>query len=101
MACIIRREIIKNTITETDMEIKLYLSNVHSAQNTIPFINLNESFLKQTYLLTKYNVMSLLNIPETMEKYNHLLNLWAGSSQGESYLCYTKSRIIDMHSKDW
>ena len=43
----------------------------------------------------------MLNIPETIDKYGPLINLWEGSNQGEGYLRYAKPKVTDIHSKNW
>lgn len=50
------------------------------------------------YWLTKYNHTYWLNLPNAMELYGHLTNLWEGANQDESYLQYTKPTITYIHS---
>ena len=47
------------------------------------------------------NYQSLLNLPNAMELYGPLINLWEGANQGEGYLRYTKPIITDIHSVNW
>jgi hypothetical protein len=53
------------------------------------------------FWLKKYNFLSLLNIPDAINKYGPLINLWEGSNQGEGYLRYAKPKVVNIHSKNW
>ena len=81
-------------------EILLFLSSVH-----IIDLSLHDARKKSEnvmpFWLTKYNYLSLLNLPETMYKFGPLINLWEGSNQGEGFLRYAKPMIINIHSKNW
>ena len=81
-------------------EILLFLSRVHIVHNSLHHAR-KESESAMPYWVTKYNYLSLLNLPETMYNYGPLINLWEGSNRGEGYLRYAKPMIINIHSKNW
>ena len=84
-----------------DREIEIYLTNVHVVYKEIQSYNSSNKNPIDYYWLKKYNFLSLLNIPKTMERYGPLINLWEGSNQGEGYLRYVKPKITDIHSRNW
>ena len=51
--------------------------------------------------MTKYNHLSLLNIPTTMKLFGPIINFWEGSNQGEGYLRFAKPKLTNIHSKNW
>ena len=53
------------------------------------------------YWIKKYNYLSLLNLPEAMNLYGPLINLWEGGNKGEGYLRFAKPIIKDIHSVNW
>ena len=91
----------EHTFTEVDREVTIYLTNLHIVQKTINDIHKTGIDEINAYWLKKYNFLSLLNIPETIDKYGPLINLWEGSNQGEGYLRYAKPKVTDIHSKNW
>ena len=64
-----------NTIQKVNREVKIYLINVHIVQNQIDVLNHTKKEKETIYWLKKYNFVSLLNIPEAMEKYGPLIYL--------------------------
>ena len=36
-----------------------------------------------------------------MKQFGPLVNLWEGSNQGEGYLRFAKTKITDIHTKNW
>ena len=101
IAAIMTERVNKKTIEEVDREIKIYLTNVHVVYKEIQSYNSSNKNPIDYYWLKKYNFLSLLNIPKTMERYGPLINLWEGSNQGEGYLRYVKPKITDIHSRNW
>ena len=96
------RHITKNDPDYLDREIKLFLSNIHTVQESLMFENDMKDLKRgKPYWLSKYNYICLLNLPLTMKEYGPLINLWEGSNQGEGYLRYAKPRIRDVFSKNW
>ena len=102
ISSIMKNEASNDTILQTDREIKLFLTNVHIVQDHMYFGNQNkECNNHKTYWLTKYNHLSLLNIPNTIKLFGPLINLWEGSNQGEGYLRFAKPKLTNIHSKNW
>ena len=89
---------IKNTPYKMDREIKLFLNSVHHVDMKL---NMKSDKHYLPYWLTKYNYQSLLNLPNAMELYGPLINLWEGANQGEGYLRYAKPIVTDIHSVNW
>ena len=102
ISSIMKNEASNDTILQTDREIKLFLTNVHIVQDHMYFGNQNKECTNhKTYWLTKYNHLSLLNIPNTIKLFGPLINLWEGSNQGEGYLRFAKPKLTNIHSKNW
>ena len=95
------REVNDSTVREVDREIKIFLTNLHNACNHFKNKDPTRKGAQDYYWHKKYNFLSLLNVPETIERYGPLLNLWEGSNQGEGYLRYAKPKVTDIHSKNW
>ena len=89
---------IKTTPYKMDREIKLFLNSIHHVDMKL---NMKSDKHYLPYWLTKYNYQSLLNLPNAMELYGPLINLWEGANQGEGYLRYAKPIITDIHSVNW
>ena len=51
--------------------------------------------------MTKYNHLSLLNLPRYIKLFGPMINLWEGSNQGEGYLRFVKPNLTNIHSKNW
>lgn len=96
------RHVTENDPDYLDREIRLFLSNIHTVQESLMFENdIKDLKRGKPYWLSKYNYICLLNLPLTMKEYGPLINLWEGSNQGEGYLRYAKPRIRDVFSKKW
>ena len=105
--CVMSRVVsVANTPRIMERCIKIYLSAIHRIDQSI---HIDKSGGKDSsksakyvpYWLSKYNYLSLLNLPDTMREYRPLINLWEGSNQGEGYLRYAKPSIVNIHSKNW
>ena len=65
-------------------------------------MSMNKKNKKHTpYWIKKYNYLSLLNLPEAMNLYGPLINLWEGGNKGGGYLRFAKPIIKDIHSVNW
>lgn len=51
--------------------------------------------------VTQYNMLCLLNLPETMRKYGSLRNIWEGGHDGESYIKHVKRQLCAGLVNDW
>ena len=51
--------------------------------------------------MTSYNFPSLLNLPEAMQEYGPLKNLWEGGYQGEGFLLLVKPEASYGMRKNW
>ena len=90
---VMKRDVTEDTPSQMDREIKLFLSylnivSISQQQSTIVWIN-------------SYNWQSLLNLPFAVELFGPLVNYWEGGNCGEGYLRHAKSRIRDVHTKNW
>ena len=87
-------------IHKSRRSIKLFMSFIDKFDN-----HYNKTWLKSTnkipIWLSKYNFQSLLNVPNLMELYGHMINLWECSCQGEGYLRYVKPKIHSIKTKNW
>ena len=102
IACVMTRVVNEEKIVQVEREIKIYLTNLDKFEVGINTEQKKTKHAIQNKIwLKKYNFLSLLNIPDIMQKYGPLINLWEGSNQGEGYLRYAKPRIRDIHSHNW
>lgn len=102
IACIMTRVVDDEKIVQVEREIKIYLTNLDNFEVGINTEQKKgKSAIQNKIWFKKYNFLSLLNIPDIMNKYGPLINLWEGSNQGEGYLRYAKPRITDIHSVNW
>ena len=86
---VIKREVIEDTPSQIDREIKLFLS----------YLNIVSTSLQESTIvwINSYNCQSLLNLPFT---FGPLVTYWEGDC-GEGYLRHVKPRIRDVHTKNW
>ena len=89
---------ISRTPYEMEREIKLFLTNIHNLDVTMNILN---DTVYTPYWLLKYNFQSLLNLPNEMELFGPLINIWEDDNKGEGYLRSIKPNITDIHSKHW
>ena len=102
ISSIMKNEVSNVTIDGVEREIKLFLTNLHIVQEKIYSVDVNKEYTsKKPYWLSKYNHLSLLNIPNTMKLFGPMINLWEGSNQGEGYLRFAKPKLTNIHRKNW
>ena len=89
------RHIFKHDLDYLDKEIKLFLSDVRTVQESL-ILEGDARYLKRekTYWLSRYNYLCILNLSVRIKRYGPLIDLWEDSNPGEGYLRYTKSRIL-------
>jgi hypothetical protein len=51
--------------------------------------------------ITQYNMLCLLNLPNSMRKYGSLRNIWEGGHDGESYIKHVKKQLSAGLVNDW
>ena len=51
--------------------------------------------------ISQYNMICLLNLPDTMRKYGHMRNIWEGGTDGESYLKHVKKQLSSGLVNQW
>jgi hypothetical protein len=51
--------------------------------------------------ISQYNMLCLLNLPDTMRKYGHIRNIWEGGNDGESYLKHVKKQLSSGLVNQW
>jgi hypothetical protein len=51
--------------------------------------------------VTQYNMLCLLNLPETMRRYGSIRNIWEGGHDGESYIKLVKRQLCSGLVNDW
>ena len=103
MVGLIMSELVNQTvISYTDRVIRIFLSNLRNYE-TYSKRNKHGKLKdkKKPIWITKYNYQSLMNIPEQMQLFGPLVQLWEGSNQGEGYLRFIKPKINNVHAKNW
>jgi hypothetical protein len=51
--------------------------------------------------VTQYNMLCLLNLPDTMRRYGSIRNIWEGGHDGESYIKHVKRQLCAGLVNDW
>ena len=74
------RSVSENKIQDAKLFIKIFLSSVESLDEY-----LNNSSTNKTWF-TSWNYITLLNIPNTLNKYGSFQNIWEGGTVGEGIL---------------
>ena len=103
------KEVNKHTVVALDHKVKAFLSFFHVFQESLQD-NLStqwRSTQKQNNngqqqnistnhvpsWLQHFNFLSLLNLPDTMDLYGPLVNMWEGQNRGEGFLRHLRSRL--------
>ena len=56
---------------------------------------------RKPFWMTRYDHLSLLNIPRSMRLFGPMINLWEGSNQGEGCLRFAKPKLTNIYYKNW
>ena len=111
------KEVNKHTVVALDHKVKAYLSFFHVFQESLQD-NLSthrRSTQKQNNngqqqsintnhapsWLQHFNFLSLLNLPDTMDLYGPLVNMWEGGNRGEGFLRHLKPTITNTVQVNW
>ena len=111
------KEVNKHTMVELDHKVKAYLSFFHvfqeSLQNNLTTqrrstqnqnINGQQQDISTNNIpswLQHFNFLSLLNLPDTMDLYGPLVNMWEGGNRGEGFLRHLKPTITNTVQINW
>ena len=96
LALILARNTSHEHIKRTDRSIKLFLSNLDRFQQIFyKQKGVNGQKSVKPIWLTRYNYLSLLNIPQFIKINSPLVNNWEGSLKGEGYLRYVKPKMTN------
>ena len=91
MSTVVTREI----IAKTRHAIKVFLSAYGSLHNSVKGTN--------SSIFGVYNLACLMNLPEAMEHFGPLRQLWEGSTKGEGILRFVKPMMTQgfKHQGSW
>lgn len=78
--CILAKEVTPELINKTEHAIRIFLTNIDMLDQK------TKAMKDPPFVISRYNFMCLLNIPEQMRTLGPLRNQWEGSNQGEGYL---------------
>jgi hypothetical protein len=78
-----------------DIRIKIFLTRFALFDDKLRVKEKKESWI------SSYNFPCLLNIPENMEKFGPLTNIWEGGVRGEGFLRYVKTEHSMGLRQDW
>ena len=85
----------KSDITHLEAIIRMFLIHYDYVDKEI-----NEDPTTPSWI-SQYNMLCLLNLPDTMRKYGHIRNIWEGGSDGEAYLKHVKKQLISGLVNQW
>ena len=89
------RTVTDDFVSEVERSIKIYLTLYHLFDEKLHKNRGVPSWV------SKYNFLSLLNLPKTMELFGPLRNFWEGGNQGEGILRHVKPEITMGLRKNW
>ena len=95
LRCVMAKEVTPDIIAKTEYIVRIFLSTYDNLDAKLRNQDDKPSVLK------KYNFMSLLNLPRTMEFFGPLRHLWEGSWQGEAFLRKVKAAITQGLRENW
>ena len=102
IAMISTRENTGNRIRKTDRNIKLFLTSVDEIDKMKNHYNdILNNVPRKAIWVSKYNLLSLLNVPDAMRKFDCPVNLWEESTHGERYFQYVKPKITSVQLRNW
>ena len=90
--CIMSKTTTPAVINETRHAIRLFLSK---------FDALCEPLAPNSSVVSSYNFMCLMNIPEAMELFGPLRNLYEGGPRGEGFALFAKPHMSGVMKKSW
>ena len=92
----------EGTIHDVKRSIKIFLSRFHEYDSGLSKRSSEEEVVTEDPTwISSYNFLCLLNLPEIIEKYGPLRNLWEGGYQGEGYLRVMKPNLMNGLRKNW
>ena len=101
IASVMKREVSHESVDTIEREIKIFLSNLDIVDGKMNKDCKKKNMERKPFWMTRYNHLSLLNIPRSMRLFGPVINLWEGSNQGEGYLRFAKPKLTNIHCKNW
>lgn len=87
-------------VSKLDYCVRIYLSAFDSIDRKVPKPKKGVKETRPT-VISRYNHLCLLNLPEVMEKFGPLPDLWEGKVQGEGYLPEIKALYHGGMRENW
>jgi hypothetical protein len=95
LRCVMSRFVTAEVITKTEYAVRIYLSYADALDATIRKDSDSPSVVSQ------FNNLCLLNLPETMSLYGPLRNIWEGGFRGEGLLKMVKPLVRQGLKGNW
>lgn len=98
LQCVMSDAATDEKIMETEYCVRIFLSH---------FSKLSDSTWtpgdkkQEPKVITSYNLICLMNLPDAMRKYGPLRDLWEGSFRGEGFLRQTKPQMMQGFKPNW
>lgn len=98
LQCVMCDSITDEKIMETEYCVRIFLSH---------FSKLSDSTWtpgdkkQEPKVITSYNLICLMNLPDAMRKYGPMRDLWEGSFRGEGFLRQTKPQMMQGFKPNW
>lgn len=98
LQCVMCDSVTDAKIMETDYCVRIFLSR---------FSKLSDSTWtpgdkkQEPKVITSYNLICLMNLPDAMKKYGPMRDLWEGSFRGEGFLRQTKPQMMQGFKPNW
>jgi hypothetical protein len=94
LSTVMSRKTNTSDITRLEAIIRFFLISYHKVDKG------NETKEAPSWI-TRYNLLCLLNLPETMKKFGTMRNLWEGGIDGEAYLKKVKYQLKAGLVNEW
>lgn len=93
LQCVMAKAVTPALINRTRYAVRVFLSKYDSLCRPLR--------QKNPAVLSSYNFICLLNLPEAMERFGPLRKLWEGDYKGEGFAKFAKSFMTQGMRKDW
>ncbi len=100
LRCVMADIVSDESIMETDYCVRIFLSHFSSLSATTwtPGEQKKEA---RVQVISSFNFICLMNLPDAMKRYGPLRHLWEGSFRGEGFLRQTKPQMMQGFKSNW
>lgn len=93
MECVMSTTVTEEVVMRTHYALRVFLSAYDALDASLP--------KKKNYIFSTYNFASLIDLPEMMQKYGPMRQLWEGNTRGEGFLRFAKQHMKGGLKQRW